>query len=126
MADNITNMRDFTLSESFKDLPEFAKQLHKENKKHIINISPGLSAMEPPGSYEPFESASKRGIFVMNPKTNKPLEGKCWQNRTVWIDFSHPNATSWWTEEIVKFHKILPFDGLWTVSSNKLRNLLIV
>lgn len=54
----------------------------------------------------------------MDPKTNKPLVGTVWQNNTVWLDFSNPNTTEFWTEELDKFHNDIQFDALWIVSIN--------
>jgi len=48
--------------------------------------------MEKKGTYEPYETALARKLFVMNPKTGKPFVGMVWQNKTSWIDFTLPEA----------------------------------
>lgn len=34
---------------------------------------------------------------------------------TVWPDFTHPNATSYWVEMFTSFYKSIPYDGIWIV-----------
>jgi len=92
MADNNSNFRDFTLGKSYTKLPQLVEQIHKRNMKFIMNISPGLSAIEPKGTYEPFETALKKKLLIMDSKTGGPMIGMVWQNKTAWIDFSLPKA----------------------------------
>lgn len=38
------------------------------------------------------------------------------KGHTVFPDFTHPNATSYWVEMMSDFHKKVPYDGAWIVS----------
>lgn len=38
-----------------------------------------------------------------------------WPGDTVFPDFFHPKAFSYWHDLAEKFHKQIPFDGLWVV-----------
>ena len=29
------------------------------------------------------------------------------------MDYTSPGARDWWREQIVRFHEVLPWDGLW-------------
>ncbi|XP_060863594.1 lysosomal alpha-glucosidase-like isoform X3 [Metopolophium dirhodum] len=65
--DYMDNKDDFTLSNNFKQLPEYVNNLHK-----------------------------------------------VWNDiGTVFPDFTHPKATQFWKNQILNFHNILKFDGLW-------------
>ncbi|RWS01075.1 lysosomal alpha-glucosidase-like protein, partial [Dinothrombium tinctorium] len=112
--DYMENRKDFTYDPiRYKGLPEFVDELHKNDVKYIINISPGLSRMEPKGTYEPYETALQRKLFVVDPKTNEPIVGKVWQNETVWLDFTSSKTVEFWVEELAKFHSQIKFDALW-------------
>ena len=53
-------------------------------------------------------------IFIKNASDNL-LVGKVWNRsgKTVFPDFSHPNATSYWTKLIRDFHNKVAIDGSW-------------
>lgn len=40
---------------------------------------------------------------------------KVWPGYTVFPDFTHPNATQWWTDMAAAYHQMVPFDGMWIV-----------
>lgn len=40
---------------------------------------------------------------------------KVWPGDTAFPDFTHPNATQWWTEMAATYHDEVPFDGMWIV-----------
>jgi alpha-glucosidase (family GH31 glycosyl hydrolase) len=44
------------------------------------------------------------------------LLSKVWPGATAFPDFTHPNATQWWTDMASTYHDIVPFDGMWIVS----------
>ena len=41
---------------------------------------------------------------------------KVWPGVTVYPDFTNPNTTEWWYNQIKAFHEQVGFDGLWTVN----------
>ena len=44
----------------------------------------------------------------------EPFMGDVWPEDPVYfVDFTNPTAQEWWVEEIVKFHSLVPWDGLW-------------
>lgn len=99
-------------TKNYKQLPEIVKDLHNYGQKYIIIVDPGISSTQPSGSYEPYDNGIKMDVFVKD-DNGKPLIGKVWPGPTAFPDFFHPNATSFWLKSAAKFHKILPFDGLW-------------
>ena len=40
-----------------------------------------------------------------------------WPGQTVFPDFFHPNSQDYWTKQVAAFHRMIPFDGLWIVST---------
>lgn len=41
-----------------------------------------------------------------------------WPGTTVFPDYTNPDCTVWWANEIELFHNEVEFDGIWIVSSN--------
>lgn len=94
----------------------------------VIITDPGISAAEPPGTYAPYDEGVAGDIFLKN-ASNSTLMGRVWTGDvTAYPDFTHPNASAYWTKQIRSFHDQLPFDGLWIdmvrfVSVAQLRSL---
>ncbi|XP_013172172.1 PREDICTED: uncharacterized protein LOC106121193 [Papilio xuthus] len=112
--DYMKNGNDFTYDDvKFKGLPEFVKELHDAGMHYMVLIDPGVSAAENPGTYPPFDKGLEMNIFIKN-STGQPFVGKVWNKvSTVWPDFTHPNATMYWTQMMSNFHKKIQYDGAW-------------
>lgn len=76
------------------------------------------------GTYPPFDNGLEMDVFIKN-ASNKLLIGKVWNKsgKTVWPDFSHPNATLYWTQLYRRFHEEVPFDGSWN-DMNEISNFV--
>jgi alpha-glucosidase (family GH31 glycosyl hydrolase) len=72
---------------------------------YVVIVDPGVSGSEPPGSYPPYDRGLEMDVFIKNSSGNVFI-GQVWNpNSTVWPDFTHPNATSYWTGLIGDFYK---------------------
>lgn len=96
----------------YGELPSLVEDLHSYGQKYVIIVDPGISSQLPPGQYAPFDDGLKSNVFVMN-STGQPLIGAVWPGSTAWPDFTHPNASSYWTNQISCFQSEVAFDGLW-------------
>ncbi|ESO11524.1 hypothetical protein HELRODRAFT_96716 [Helobdella robusta] len=96
---------------NYNGLPQLIDQLHKDTMKYIIILDPGISDKYP-GRYPPYDRGVQQNVFIRN-YTGHILQGQVWPGPTVYPDFTHPNATSWWLKDAEDFHKVLPYDGLW-------------
>ncbi|ESN90957.1 hypothetical protein HELRODRAFT_116430 [Helobdella robusta] len=94
----------------YKGLPHLVEELHNNSMKSIITLYPGISRMYP-GHYPPYDRGIQQNVFIRN-SAGDILEGRLGPGPTVYPDFTHPNASSWWLESAEDFHKVLPFDGL--------------
>ena len=112
--DYLEKANNFDLNlKTFSSLPKFIEKLHKQGRKYIPMVDVGVGIGKTPGSYLPFDEGVKQDIFIKN-HTGQILYSKVWNvDGTVFPDFTHPNATRYWTEQFVKFHKIVQFDGVW-------------
>ncbi|XP_067859036.1 lysosomal alpha-glucosidase [Heptranchias perlo] len=111
--DYMTGYRDFTFDpQKFASLPQLVTDLHSHRQQYVMIVDPGISSVQPAGSYWPYDEGLKRGVFISN-MTGRPLIGKVWPGLTAFPDFTNPDTHQWWFENLLQFHKVVPFDGLW-------------
>lgn len=110
--DYMDKRKDFSYGDNFAGLPEFIEELHRTGRHYIPIIDPGISSSYPSGQYPPYDEGAEMDVFIKD-SSGKNLIGRVWPGETVWPDFSHPNATAYWTNQLQKFHDTVPFDGLW-------------
>jgi len=97
----------------------FTEYLHQRGQHYIMITDPGIP-YDP--SFEPFSLGYELGVFIMNNTGMFPEIGAVWPNRTVFTDFFHPNASTYWNALLYGFHATAPmFDGLW-IDMNEISN----
>jgi len=115
--DYMDTNKDFTYDPtSFAGLPDFVQHLHSVGMHYIPLIDPGISNAELASGYPPYDQGIEMRVFVKNSteSSSAPFVGKVWNTvSTVWPDFTHPNATEYWTRQLEVFHQQVPFDGAW-------------
>ncbi|XP_064576785.1 sucrase-isomaltase, intestinal [Zonotrichia leucophrys gambelii] len=113
--DYMENRKDFTYDKvKFKDLPQFASDLHAHGQKYVIILDPAISTQNmidgsPYGSYV---RGSDRHVWV-NQSDGKVLVGEVWPGETVFPDYTSAEGTDWWVNECKLFHDMVPYDGIW-------------
>ena len=134
--DYMDTAKDFTYDRNkFAGLPEFVHEIHSVGMQYIPLIDPGISNSEFKSQYPPYDEGISMNVFVKNSAEPgaPPFVGKVWNTvSTVWPDFTHPNATEYWTNQLKTFHDEVtcrffllfqnaildfifqvPFDGAW-------------
>lgn len=106
----------------FDTLPELVKDLHAHGQRYVMILDPGISSTQPEGSYWPYDQGLKRDIFIKD-ADGKTLIGKVWPGLTAYPDFSAEVTHEWWYENLQRFFKKVPFDGLW-IDMNEPSNFL--
>ncbi|KAJ0409813.1 hypothetical protein P43SY_005707 [Pythium insidiosum] len=118
--DYMDKFYDFTLDPvnfAQPEMEKFIAGLHKENRKFVPIIDPGIPD-------DPKDTAYTRGLELdvyIKDTEGKPYLGQVWPGPTVFPDFFHPNATMYWEEKLRRMHKNLEFDGIW-IDMNELAN----
>lgn len=51
-----------------------------------------------------YDEGIKRGVFIKEANTDKPLVGKVWPGATTFVDFFHPNGTQFWQDMLGKLY----------------------
>ena len=111
--DAMSQRKDFSFdSKTFSLLPEFVKHLHSLNMKYVPMFDPAIQLATSDPKYRPFHLGLDLNVFVKN-SSDQLFIGKVWPGLTVWPDFLHPNASSYWTTLFKQFHDRLAFDGSW-------------
>ncbi|CAF3499233.1 unnamed protein product [Rotaria sp. Silwood1] len=122
--DAMSSYLDFTYDEkNFQGLPDLVRELQSDGKHYVNIIDPGISSVQAPGSYSPYDDGLKKNIFITKFNSTDLISGKVWPGVTVFPDFTNPNATEWWTKIASDFHDIVPFDGMW-IDMNEPSNFL--
>ena len=116
---------DFTVDqENFAGLPDFVRDIQSMGHKFVTILDPGLSRGEPSGSYPSFEAGQENNVWIVG-EDGEPVTGNVWPEHPVYyVDFTKPEAKTWWKNEIVKFHGLVPWDGLW-IDMNEPSNMVI-
>lgn len=75
--DIMASFLDFTYdSNRFHNLPELIQSLHDTSIHYVNIIDPGISSIQPPGSYIPFDEGIRRKIFITKYNSSDPIIGK--------------------------------------------------
>ncbi|WKX94052.1 hypothetical protein Q1695_011367 [Nippostrongylus brasiliensis] len=126
--DYMDRCKDFTVSKKFEGLGDYTKELREKGMRVILMYDPAIQV-----DYDVFERAIKSGARFVEwekksqvphriqgryplVKDTKIMLGVVWPDRhTAFPDFMDPtNATQkWWIDEIVRFYKKVPSDGIW-------------
>lgn len=99
--------------ENFRDLPQIIQGLHEKGMKYIPMADPSVSDTDPNGKIQ-YDAGKEADVFVKREDGTTDLQVKVWnRNTSVWVDFTHPNASRYWHEQAVGLDKETPIDGLW-------------
>lgn len=121
--DYMDRFLDFTYDPvNFESLPEMVKDLHAHDQRYVMILDPGISSTQPPGQYWPYDEGLRKGVFIRDAQ-GKTLIGKVWPGLTAYPDFSDEATHEWWFENLQRFYKKVPFDGLW-IDMNEPSNFL--
>lgn len=106
----MSGRKDFTIDENgFELLPKFVETLHSLNMRYVPMFDPFIALKH---NYRPFDLGMQLNVFVKN-TSGQLFVGQVWPGESVWPDFFHPNATTYWTTLFKTYHDTLPFDGAW-------------
>ncbi|XP_070186369.1 lysosomal alpha-glucosidase-like isoform X3 [Littorina saxatilis] len=112
----------YDANKTYVGLPEIVDDLHSHNQRYIMIIDPGISSIQKPGTYPPFDDGVKMDIFIKN-ATGQILIGKVWPGLTAFPDFFHPKADDYWFQQMQSYFQTIKFDGIW-IDMNEISNFV--
>ena len=108
--DILFDKRNFILSRSFRDLPNFVEELHKNNKKFIPIVDYGIPSNNNDNYYL---KGTELNAFILSNYTQKSLLTKVWPGLSVFPDIFSKNGLKLWKTGLKDFDSTLNYDGIW-------------
>lgn len=76
--------------------------------KYIPIIDAGIKVGEGIG----YTEGKRRGVFIKDANGSE-FQGKVWPGVTTYVDFFHPNASSYWSYMLNVLYNKVKFSGIW-------------
>lgn len=95
---------------TFKDLPIFIEELHRDNRKFIPIIDYGIP-MEMNDPY--FKLGKEKKAFILSNFTQSELINHVWPGKCVFPDVFTQNGVDLWNQGLKDFDKAINYDGIW-------------
>ncbi|CAL5189281.1 unnamed protein product [Lathyrus oleraceus] len=109
--DHMDGHKDFTLNPNNYPRPKllnFLNKIHSIGMKYIVIIDPGIGVNS---SYGVYQRGLANDVFIKY--EGEPFLAQVWPGAVNFPDFLNPKTVSWWSDEIRRFHELVPVDGLW-------------
>ncbi|KAL3464154.1 glycosyl hydrolases family 31-domain-containing protein [Aspergillus heterothallicus] len=116
--DYMHGYRDFTNDQtrfSYNDTKPFLEQLHAGGRHFVPIVDAALYIPNPEDAsdvYDTYTRGAAHDLYIKNPDGSLYV-GAVWPGYTVYPDWHHPEATSFWANELVLWHENVDFDGVW-------------
>lgn len=92
----------------------FLDRLHANGQYYLPILDPDVYVPDPTNAsdvYPPYERGNELQAYLRS--GDDWYYGVEWDGFSVWPDFLVPQAQQFWTEQFIKFHDRLSFDGFW-------------
>lgn len=96
---------DYPHNETIK----FIDELHEDNMAVVPIVDPAIKMDHRLQSYR---LGILMDIFIKT-ADNRPYEGRVWPGRVHFVDFTHPNTSTYLQIMLERYKRVINFDGLW-------------
>ncbi|KAF1998665.1 glycoside hydrolase family 31 protein [Amniculicola lignicola CBS 123094] len=116
--DYMDQYRDFTLDpNTFKqsEVKAFFDRLHDDDQHFVPIVDSAIYIPNPNNAsdaYDTYTRGNSSGAFLNNPDGSQYI-GAVWPGYTVFPDWLAESGQPWWVNEMVEWHKEVPYDGIW-------------
>jgi alpha-glucosidase (family GH31 glycosyl hydrolase) len=102
--------KDFTVSQvNFTGLGSFVNTLHSDSKHYVPIIDAGIAN----STNSAFTNGTNMNVFLQSPYKNGTYVGSVWPGAAVFVDWTHPNASTYWQNALKSLQSQVSFDGIW-------------
>jgi lysosomal alpha-glucosidase len=111
--DYMNGFRDFTfdpINFPTEQVQQFVKDLHTNGQHYIVIVDPGIKVDD---NYPSYKALLDSGAYIRRPDGKTPIKNKVWPGITIFPDFTHPQAATYWKQQITQWLAQVPIDGLW-------------
>ena len=109
--DYMESFEDFTVGkEGFSNLSSTVAKFHNDNLHYVPIVDLGVAIKN--GSYYN-DLGKKLNTFIKSNYSLNPLINIVWPGYCYFPDFTHPNASNFWTDGLSNLSNLVPFDGIW-------------
>jgi alpha-glucosidase (family GH31 glycosyl hydrolase) len=107
--DYMVNVEDFTVDVTRFPVADLNKWLNDTNLHYVPIMDAGVAQ----GNNTPYNKGIEMDVFIKN-STGSPITGWVWPGKTNFVDWFHPNATSYW-RQMFDIVRNLPYNfaGIW-------------
>ncbi|KAB8754778.1 hypothetical protein FH972_026566 [Carpinus fangiana] len=110
--------RDFDndqLRFSYDQGKEFLGRLKARGQHYVPIVDSAIYIPNPlneSDAYATYTRGNDSGVFLKNPDGTQYI-GSVWPGYTVFPDWRAENTSSWWTDELKRWHELVDYSGIW-------------
>ena len=119
--DYMNGYRDFTVNDTaypLNELQSFIDGLHANGQRLVPIIDPGIRVDA--NGYDAYDKGLELDLFIKDIQGNNYL-AQVWPGPVHFPDFLNPKSQDYWTDQLVKLHDLVKFDGIW-IDMNEVSN----
>ena len=93
---------------------EFLDKLHASGQYWFPILDPNVYAPDPTNAsdiYAPYAQGEELGAYIRNGEDT--YFGVLWAGISAYMDYLVPGGQQFWTNQFVRYHNLLPYDGWW-------------
>jgi len=103
------------------EMQSFISDLESKDMHFVPIVDPGIYAeLDENDPYDALVQGLEQDVFVKDTTGEKLFLGQVWPGNTYFPDWFAYNATSYWKDQLVKFHDLVAYSGIW-IDMNEVR-----
>ncbi|ETW05245.1 hypothetical protein, variant [Aphanomyces invadans] len=89
----------------------FIDDLHAHSQHYVPIVDAGISVTFP--SYPAYVDGLAQNVFMKDGSNEAIEQNIVWPGMVAYPDFFHPNATSYWKQQLQRYYATAKYDGIW-------------
>jgi alpha-glucosidase len=122
--DYMDHFLDFTVDPTkfpAGEMAAFVADLTSKDMHFVPIVDPGIYAeLDESNPYDALVKGLEQDVFIKDTTGEKLFMGQVWPGNTYFPDWFASNATSYWKDQLVRFHDLVAYSGIW-IDMNEVR-----